>query len=132
MAYKTIFTFSLLALVISSSIFAQSCTPQTADSSCSSYTWTYIGVGSAVLITAVLLHNDQQIYNNLYQWKIRNKIVNDVSPVITNLGDGTFSLGLFGGFAGYGLIFKDAKAIEVGKIGIESFLLTGVTVQLFK
>ena len=132
MAYKTIFVFSLLLLVITPSIFAQSSTPQTADSSCSSHTWIYIGAGSAVLITAVLFHNDQQIYNNLYQWKIRNTIVKDVSPVITNLGDGTFSLGLFGGFAGYGLIFKDAKAIEVGKIGIESFLLTGVTVQLFK
>jgi membrane-associated phospholipid phosphatase len=132
LAYKNIFISFLLALVITPSIFAQYSTSQAADSSCSPYTRTFIGVGSAVLITAVLFHYDQQIYDNVYQWKMRNKIVQDVSPVITNLGDGTFSLGLFGGFAGYGLIFKDAKAFEVGKIGIESFLLTGVTVQLFK
>lgn len=48
------------------------------------------------------------------------------------MGDGLFSLGLFGGFAGYGLIFKDTKAIEVGKIGEESFLLTGLSVQILK
>jgi membrane-associated phospholipid phosphatase len=122
----------VIALYLTPSSFAQSATPLMADSSSSSQTCVYIGVGSAVLITAVLLHNDQQIYDNLYQWKMHNKIVKDVSPVITNLGDGTFSLGLFGGFAGYGLIFKDTKACEVGKIGIESFLLTGITVQLFK
>jgi membrane-associated phospholipid phosphatase len=29
-------------------------------------------------------------------------------------------------------VFKNEKAFEVGKIGLESFLLTGVTVQLFK
>jgi membrane-associated phospholipid phosphatase len=79
-----------------------------------------------------MFHYDQQIYDNLYSWKMNNKIVKDVSPVITNLGDGKFSIGLFGGFVGYGLIFKDAKACEVGKIGLESFLLTGVTVQLLK
>jgi membrane-associated phospholipid phosphatase len=56
----------------------------------------------------------------------------DFSVRITSLGDGKFSIGLFGGFVGYGLIFKDAKAWEVGKIGIESFLLTGITVQIFK
>jgi membrane-associated phospholipid phosphatase len=132
LAYKLFIISLVLVLVSTPSIFSQSSTPPLTDSSCSPHTWTYIGAGSAVLITAVLLHNDQQIYDNLYQWKIRNKIVNNVSPVITNLGDGTFSLGLFGGFAGYGLIFKDEKAFEAGKIGIESFLLTGITVQLFK
>jgi membrane-associated phospholipid phosphatase len=116
----------------SHSIFAQFVTPPTTDSSCSSHTWIYIGVGSAVVITAVLFHYDQQIYDDLHSWKMNNKIVNDISPVITNLGDGAFSAGLFGGFAGYGSIFKDKKAFEVGKIGIESLLLTGVSVQLFK
>ncbi len=61
-----------------------------------------------------------------------NPSVKKISPIITNLGDGSFSVGLFGGFVGYGLIFTDAKACEVGKIGFESFLLTGISVQLFK
>jgi len=102
------------------------------DSSCSSKTWVYMGVGGAVLVTAVMFQYDQKIYDNLYSWKMNDKIIKDVSPVITNLGDGTFSVGLFGGFVGYGLIFKDVKACEAGKIGLESFLLTGMTVQLLK
>jgi membrane-associated phospholipid phosphatase len=103
-----------------------------ADSSCSPQTWVYIGVGGAVLLTAVMFQYDQQIYDDLYRWKMSNPSVKKISPAITNLGDGTFSIGLFGGFVGYGLIFKDAKACEVGKICLESFLLTGVTVQLLK
>jgi membrane-associated phospholipid phosphatase len=90
------------------------------------------GVTGAVAVTAILFHYDQQMYNDLYSWKMDHKIVKDISPVITNLGDGTFSAGLFGGFVGYGLIFKNEKACEIGKIGMESFLLTGVTVQLLK
>jgi membrane-associated phospholipid phosphatase len=130
--HKIVVRALLLVLVCTPSVFAQYSTHQTTDSSCSSRTWTYIGVSSAVLITAVMFHYDQQIYDDLYKWKMTNKAVNKISPVITDLGDGVFSIGLFGGFAGYGLIFKDKKAFEVGKIGFESFLLTGVTVQLFK
>jgi len=122
----------LLLLYLASSTFAQSTAPLRVDSSCSPQTWVYVGVGSAVLLTAVMFQYDQQIYDDLYRWKISNPAVKNISPIITNLGDGSFSMGLFSGFVGYGLIFKDAKGYEVGKIGLESFLLTGVTVQLLK
>ena len=91
-----------------------------------------LGVTGAAAVTALLFHYDQDIYNEIHSWRENSIVVRKVSPVITNLGDGMFSAGLFVGFAGYGLISKDKKAVEVGKIGIESFLLTGVTVQLFK
>jgi membrane-associated phospholipid phosphatase len=92
----------------------------------------YAGIGGAVVATAIMFHYDQQIYDNLYAWKINNPAVNKISPVITELGNGNFSAGLFGAFLGYGLIFKHEKTLEVGKIGMESFLLTGISVQLFK
>ena len=88
-------------------------------------------VAGAVAITGVLIHYDQNIYNEMHSWR-ENNIVRNVSPVVTNMGNGLFSLGLFGGFTGYGLLVKDQKAVEVGKIGLESFLLTGITIQLFK
>jgi hypothetical protein len=110
----------------------QSIDIDSASTTTASMKWTVIGAAGAVAVTAILFHYDQQIYDNLYSWKMNNKIVKEISPVITNLGDGTFSAGLFGGFAGYGLIFKDTKAYEVGKIGLESFLLTGISVQLLK
>lgn len=131
MTYKTISFWLFLVLATAPSIFAQY-NIQKADSSCPSHTEIYIGVGSAVLITTVLFHYDQQIYNDLYSLKMNNKIIKDLSPVITNLGNGIFSAGLFGGFAGYGLIFEDKKSFEVGKIGFESFFFTGITVQFFK
>lgn len=86
----------------------------------------------AAVVTTILFHYDQQIYDNLYSFKINNKTVKEISPVVTNLGGGTFAVGLFGGFLGYRLLFKNNKAYEVSKIGIESFALTGITVQLFK
>jgi len=122
----------LFVLYLAPPTFAQSATPLITDSARSSQAYTYIGIGGAVILTAIMFHYDQQIYDGLYSWKMNNNIVKNVSPVITNLGGGAFSIGMFGGFAGYGLIFKDKKAFEVSKIGIESFLLSGVTVQLLK
>jgi membrane-associated phospholipid phosphatase len=110
----------------------QSTSPDSVAGSHSHVNWTIIGIAGAATVTTIMFHYDQQIYDGLYRWKMNNKIVKNVSPVITDLGDGTFSAGLFGGFAGYGLIFKDKKAFEVGKIGIESFLFTGIAVQIFK
>lgn len=105
---------------------AQSSGRDSSDSFSSSRTWTYAGIGGAVAVTAILVHYDQQIYDELYAWKTNNPAVKKISPLITNLGDGAFSAGLFAGFAGYGLIFKDKKAFETGKVGIESFLFTGI------
>jgi membrane-associated phospholipid phosphatase len=122
----------LLALVFPTSFFARDKTVPEADSSSTSQTWTYVGIGSAILITGVLLRYDQQIYDGLYSWKTSTPAVEKISPVITDLGDGAVSVGVFSGFVGYGLIFKSKKACEVGKIGLESLLLTGATVQLLK
>ena len=80
----------------------------------------------------MLFHYDQDIYHEIHGWRENNDAIGKMSPVITNMGNGLFSIGLFGGFTGYGLIFKDNKALEAGKIGIESFLLTGISVQFLK
>jgi membrane-associated phospholipid phosphatase len=94
---------------------------------------TYIAcTAGAAAITLTLFHYDQQIYNGLYEWKERNPAVKAISPVITNGGDGKFSMGLFAGFAGYSLIAHDKKSLEVAKIGFESFLFTGIVVQVLK
>ncbi len=84
------------------------------------------------MITLTLFHYDQQIYHGLYEWKEKNPTVKAISPVITNGGNGMFSVGLFAGFAGYSLIAHDPKSFETAKIGIESFLFTGIVVQVLK
>ncbi len=83
-------------------------------------------------ITAGLIRYDQQTYNVLERWRRHSSPIERVSPLITNLGDGTLSLGLFGGYLSYGLIFKSNEAVGVGKIGLESFIVSGVAVQILK
>ena len=130
----TAFKIIVLQLLLVFCCYAQSVNSTVADSipSTPATTTVLLGVSGAAAITAVLFHYDQDIYDEIHRWRENNTLIRKVSPVITNMGDGFFSLGLFGGFAGYGLIFKDTKTIEVGKIGIESFLLTGISVQFFK
>jgi membrane-associated phospholipid phosphatase len=130
MAFKII----VLHLLLLFCCYSQTSNSVIADSIPSTPTTTTVvlGVSGAAAITAVLFHYDQDIYDEIHSWRENSTLIRKVSPVITNMGDGFFSLGLFGGFAGYGLIFKDQKTVEVGKIGIESFLLTGFSVQLFK
>ena len=94
---------------------------------------TYIvGAAGATIITLTLFHYDQKIYNGLHDWKENNPAIKSVSPIITNGGDGMFSVGLFSGFAGYSLIAHDQKAFETAKIGMESFLFSGIVVQILK
>jgi membrane-associated phospholipid phosphatase len=131
---STAFKIIILHLLLLFYCYSQTSNSVVADSGASSPTTTTVVLaftGTAVM-TALLLHYDQDIYNEIHGWREHNTIIRKVSPVITNMGDGFFSMGLFGGFAGYGLIFKDKKTVEVGKIGFESFLLTGISVQLFK
>lgn len=118
---------SLCAIATRGTAFAE------ADSAQSVSTGTYVaGAAGATVITVVLFHYDQSIYNDLHEWKEENPTVNAVSPVITNGGNGMFSVGLFAGFAGYSLIAQDKKAFETAKIGFESFLFTGIVVQILK
>jgi undecaprenyl-diphosphatase len=88
-------------------------------------------IGSLAL-TVLLIQTDQQTYDVMYAWKKHNSTIGTLSPMVTEIGSGAFSIGLFTGFLGYSVITDDRKAMEVGKIGLESFLLSGVTVQFLK
>ncbi|MGB2868172.1 MAG: phosphatase PAP2 family protein [Bacteroidota bacterium] len=94
--------------------------------------WSGYEIFGAIALTGILLRTDQQTYNSIHGWKQRHTTAQDISPKITYLGDGTFSLGLFGGFTAYSLIFNDRRTLLVGKMGLESFALSGITVQLLK
>jgi len=103
----------------------------TCTASCAGTRTWYI-VGGAAVATGVLIHYDERTYLGIHGWKERSRFLQDVSPVVTNGGDGTFSAVLFTGITGYGLIFKNTRAVEMGKLGIESFLFTGISVQILK
>ncbi len=89
-------------------------------------------IGGALAITGGLIWTDQRTYNNLYDWKQNQPTIRFVSPVITNLGDGRASMAIFGGFLAYSFLGNDKTALEAGKIGLESFLVSGIAVQILK
>jgi membrane-associated phospholipid phosphatase len=98
----------------------------------SSYLKPAIFVGGALAITTVLIRTDQRTFNALHTWRTTNDPIEDVSPIITNLGDGRASIAIFGGFLAYSYLEKDRSAFQAGKIGLESFLLSGIVVQILK
>ncbi len=89
-------------------------------------------VGGALAITGGLIWSDQQTYQRLYDWRQTQPSVRFISPLITNLGDGRSSLAIFGGFLAYSYIENDHRALQAGKIGLESFLVSGIATQILK
>ena len=98
----------------------------------SSYLRPALFVGGALATTAILIRTDQTTYNMLHSWRNANDPIEDVSPVITNLGDGRASMAIFGGFLAYSYLGNDKSAFQAGKIGLESFLVSGIVTQILK
>jgi Membrane-associated phospholipid phosphatase len=87
---------------------------------------------TSAIVAAGLFATDNETYTILHNYKIKHSFVNDISPVITEMGDGKFSLALFGGLFLHYCLFNNHKSLETAKIGIESFLLSGIAVQFSK
>jgi membrane-associated phospholipid phosphatase len=83
-------------------------------------------------VTLALFASDQQSYDLLNKWQGSNAVVRNISSSITEVGNGLTSLALFGGLYGYSQFVHDERAHRTATIGLESFVLSGVTVQLLK
>ena len=95
--------------------------------------WKDVAIWSGVaLVTGVLISNDEAIYRNIKEFQGKHQWVSDVSPKITRLGLGEWSLGAAGAFYLGGLIFKDKKAKETARLTFMTFIHTGIVVQLGK
>ena len=112
--------------------FAQTMEFAAHDTACSDLSKTGLILLGSSVITFGLLETDQDTYNTIHGWKMRSSILKNVSPIVTEMGNGVFPLTVFGGFGAYGLIFQDQKTFETAKIGIESFALTGIACQVLK
>lgn len=95
--------------------------------------WKDVAIWSGVaLMTGVLIANDEAIYSKIKGFQGKHQWVSDVSPKITRLGLGEWSLGTAGAFYLGGLIFKDKKAKETARLTFMTFIHTGILVQLGK
>ena len=88
--------------------------------------------GSAALITAVLIHNDEKMYRSAKNYQEKNNWVDDLSAAVRPLGNGTINLGIAGCFYVGGIIFKDKKARKTAELSLMSLIHAGVVVQLLK
>jgi membrane-associated phospholipid phosphatase len=98
----------------------------------SSYLKPALFIGGALAITAVMIRTDQQTYNIIHGWRTTSDPLEDVSPAITNLGDGRASMVIFGGLLAYSFVGNDRTALQAGRVGLESFLLSGIVTQILK
>lgn len=101
------------------------------DSSHPAYYWIAGGAGFAA-ITAALFRTDQHSYLGTQRWRRESAFVRTVSPVITQLGQGTVPLAMFGGLLVYGMIDGDDRSGAAGLSGLEAFALSGLVVQVSK
>jgi membrane-associated phospholipid phosphatase len=97
----------------------------------SNYSFWPVAIGSVVL-SAALIPTDKSTFTFLRDLKEHNSLINTISPVVTQLGNGNFAIALFGGFGIYHFISGNEKSWDVTKVGFESFLLSGATVQILK
>jgi len=89
-------------------------------------------VAGMSVFTGYLISKDESIYDRFKAYQDKNKWVDDVSPIMTLLGDGNVSLGISGLLYLSGLVVKDEKAKDTGKLVLMSLVHSGVVVQLLK
>jgi membrane-associated phospholipid phosphatase len=88
--------------------------------------------GGTLLVTGILIANDETIYRNIKDYQAKHKWVDDISPKVTKLGLGEWNLGIAGMFYLGGALFKDKKAKETARLTLMTFIHTSVVVQLGK
>ncbi len=89
-------------------------------------------LGSAALITAILIKNDETLYRETKEFQAEHEWVSDISSPARWLGDGNVNLGIAGGFFLWGVIFKNKKARKTAELGLMSLIHAGIVVQLVK
>jgi membrane-associated phospholipid phosphatase len=88
--------------------------------------------GGTVLITGILIANDESIYRSFKDYQAKHKWVDDISPKVTKLGLGEWNLGIAGLFYLGGLALKDKKAKETARLTLMTFIHTSLVVQAGK
>ncbi|MFA3782419.1 phosphatase PAP2 family protein [Melioribacteraceae bacterium 4301-Me] len=89
----------------------------------------YLAVSAS---TALLILTDNKTYEYGRKLFHTNNFIHKASDIFTAIGDGRTQFGLAIGFAGYGLLFNNAKAVRVGSQIVEAVLASGAVVQVLK
>ena len=84
------------------------------------------------LITGTLIASDKDTWNATRRAYEDSRFVHSVSDVFVSVGDGTYQFGLAAGFAVYGFVASDHRALRTASQTTEAILACGLVVQLLK
>lgn len=84
----------------------------------------------AATVTSIVY--DEQIYAEFKRFQNRNKFADDISPIITYMGDDKTSLTVSTLFLAGGAIFKNEKAKRTAYFGYQTFVHSGIVIQVMK
>ncbi len=89
-------------------------------------------VGGGLAIAYSLFESDDEVYEYLHGVRMRSSVLSTVSPVVSTMGLGTFSIALFSGFYAYHFITGDQSSLRTANLGMETFLFSGIATQILK
>jgi len=88
--------------------------------------------GAVLAGTAVLIACDEKIQWGVIDYRTDHPWVKKLSPHVSRIGDPETVIGVTGLFYFGGLIFKDVRAEQTGKLCLQAVLHTGIIVQVLK
>lgn len=89
-------------------------------------------VGGGLAITYGLFKSDDEVYEYLRGIRMRSSALSGVSPVVSIMGLGTFSIALFSGFYAFHFVTGDERSLQAADLGMETFLFSGIATQILK
>lgn len=89
----------------------------------------FLGISAA---TAGLILTDNKTWKESHKFYNTNSFNKRWSDIIVKIGDGSSQFGLAGGFALYGFITNDNRALRTASEIVEAVLASGAVVQLLK
>ncbi len=87
------------------------------------------GIGA---LTGLLVATDKQTDAWAKRVTLSSEAVRSSSRAIVRLGDGKTHLAIAAGFAAYGLLLNDSRAVRTGSQTVEALLSCGIAVQVLK
>ena len=84
------------------------------------------------LVTGAFVASDKETWEATRRAYEKNRYVHSVSDVFVAVGDGTYQFGLAAGFAAYGFIADDRRAVRTASQTTEAILACGMVVQVLK
>jgi hypothetical protein len=90
------------------------------------------GIAGVAVLTGGLIASDKETYRGSKSLCDHSSFVQSASDVAVGMGDGKVHLGIAAGFALFGFVSHDSRALRTASQTAEALLATGLVVQVMK